>query len=101
MLYADLSALFTTQTYQSVVFLLLFFAFAYFIVYSPEKKRRKMLDNQIAKMKPGNKIVAMGIVGVLDSSKEDSVIIKTVDSKIEVLKGAITYVDIIENDEQS
>ena len=94
MIYADISALFSSQTCQALIFILLPFAFFYLVVYSPEKKRRKALNEQISKMKPGNKVIAMGIVGVIKTVKEDSVVIKTINSEIEVLKGAITYVDI-------
>ena len=96
MIYADISALFSTQTYQALIFILLGFSFLYFVVYSPEKKRRNALEKQISKMKPGNKIVAMGIVGTVKTIKEDSVVVKTINSEIEILKGAITYVDIVE-----
>ena len=68
--------------------------FFYFILLRPEQKRRKKLEEQRSSMQKGSKVTAMGIIGVVDSISENTVILKMVDgSKIEVLKGAITDVE--------
>lgn len=79
--------------WQTVVMLAICVVFFYFILWRPEQKRRKMLDNQRDAMQKGDRVVAMGIVGTVQSIKEETVILRMVDgAKIEVLKGAITDV---------
>ena len=78
------------QTLIMIGVALLFF---YFILWRPEQKRRKMMDQQRNSMKPGDKVTAMGIVGTVSKVQEATVILKMVDgAKIEVLKAAITDV---------
>lgn len=78
------------QTFIMIGIAILFF---YFILWRPEKKRRKALENQRASMKKGDKATAMGIIGIIDKIEDKTVILKMVDgAKIEVIKGAITEV---------
>ena len=78
------------QTLFMVGLAVLFF---YFILWRPERKRRKQMDQQRASMKKGDHIVAMGILGTVDRVKEKSVIVKMVDgAKIEFLMAAISEV---------
>ena len=67
--------------------------FFYFILWRPERKRRKALEDQRSAMKKGDKVTAMGIVGTLEEIKDKTVVLKNVDgSKIEVVKMAISEV---------
>lgn len=67
--------------------------FFYFILWRPEKKRRKAMEEQRNAMKKGDRVTAMGIIGTLDTISDKTVVIKTIDgSKIEILKAAITDV---------
>lgn len=67
--------------------------FFYFILYRPEQKRRKKAEDLRSSLKKGDKVTAMGIVGIVSKVQEDTVILKMVDgAKIEVLKGAISEV---------
>jgi preprotein translocase subunit YajC len=78
------------QTISMISIALVFF---YFILWRPEQKRRKALDEQRGAMKKGDRVTAMGILGTIARVQEHSVILKMVDgSKIEVLKAAITDV---------
>lgn len=78
------------QTFIMIGIALLFF---YFILWRPEKKRRKKMEDQRNKMSKGDKVTAMGILGTVDKIGEKTVVLKMVDgAKIEVLKGAITDV---------
>lgn len=80
-----------TQTLTMMAIALLFF---YFILWRPEQKRRKEMDEQRAQLKQGDKVTAMGIVGSVVRVQEHTVILKMYDgSKIEVVKGAITDVN--------
>lgn len=79
------------QTFGFIGIAIVFF---YFILWRPERKRRKILENQRDSMKKGDMITAMGIVGTLEQIKDKTIVLKNVDgSKIEVLKGAISLVE--------
>jgi preprotein translocase subunit YajC len=78
------------QMFSVLAIALLFF---YFILWRPEQKRRKALEQQRNLMKKGDRATAMGILGTVVKVNEHSVILRMVDgSKIEVLKAAITDV---------
>lgn len=67
--------------------------FFYFILWRPEQKRKKMLEEKKNSIKKGSKVKAMGIVGTVLKVEEDTVVLSTCDStKIEMLKSAITDV---------
>ncbi|MCB1149776.1 MAG: preprotein translocase subunit YajC [Chlamydiia bacterium] len=81
------------SSYQGLVLILVGFVFLYFILWRPEQKRRKALEEQRTSMKKGDKVIAVGIVGTVDKIDEDTVVLKMVDgAKIEVLKAAISDV---------
>lgn len=77
------------QTFIMIGVILLFF---YFLLFRPEQKRRKYLESQRAALKKGDQISAFGIIGIIDSIKADTVILKTAESKIEIAKQSITEV---------
>ena len=78
------------QTLMMIGVALLFF---YMILWRPEQKRRKKMQEQRSSMKKGDRVTAMGIVGTLVRTEQDTVILKMVDgAKIEVLKAAISDV---------
>jgi preprotein translocase subunit YajC len=78
------------QTFIMIGIALVFF---YFILWRPEKKRRKAMETQRSAMKKGDRITAMGIIGTLSKIQENTVIVKMYDgAKIEILKAAITDV---------
>lgn len=78
------------QTIVMVAIALLFF---YFILWRPEQKRRKTLEDQRNILKKGDRVIAMGIIGTVHRVQDQTVILKMHDgAKIEVLKGAITEV---------
>jgi preprotein translocase subunit YajC len=78
------------QTFILVGTALLFF---YFILYRPEQKRRKEMEQQRSTIKKGDKVNAMGIIGYVAKIQDSTIILRMYDgSKIEVLKGAITEV---------
>lgn len=67
--------------------------FFYIILWRPEQKRRKLMEDQRKVMKKGDKVTAMGIVGIVSKIDENTVTLRNPDgSKIEVLKAAITDV---------
>lgn len=79
--------------WQTLIMIGIAMVFFYFILWRPEQKRRKALEEQRNKMQKGDKVTAMGIIGTVSRVQEHTVILKMFDgSKIEVLKGAITDV---------
>lgn len=83
-----------TQSFsQMLVLFAIALIFFYFILWRPEQKRRKAMDDLRGKMKKGDRVTALGIIGTVDRINENTVILRMVDgSKIEVLKGAISEV---------
>ncbi len=79
-----------TSTLMMIAIALIFF---YFILWRPEQKRRKASEQMRASLKKGDRVTAVGIVGLVDKIQEHTVILKMIDgAKIEVLKAAITDV---------
>lgn len=78
---------------QTVVMIGIAVLFFYVILWRPEQKRRKALEEQRSKLKKGDRVIAMGIIGIVDKIDNETVILKMVDGgKIEVLAAAITEV---------
>lgn len=83
----------TGSFWQTLIMIAIAIVFFYFILWRPEQKRRKTMEQKRSAMKKGDTVTAMGIVGTIDRMKEQTVIVKMVDgSKIEFLKAAITEV---------
>ncbi len=78
---------------QTLVMIAIAFMFFYVILWRPEQKRRKALEDQRNAMKKGDRVVAMGIIGTIVRVGEQRVILKMYDgSKIECYKAAITEI---------
>lgn len=89
---------------QGLTQMLMLFAIAmfffYFILWRPEQKRRKIADEMRTKLKKGDRVNAMGIIGTVSQMKENTVILRMVDgAKIEVVKGAISEVTPVSEEE--
>lgn len=79
--------------WMSLILILMAVVFFYLIVWRPEQKQRKALEDQRNTLKKGDKVTAVGIVGTVLRVQENTVILKMYDgSKIEVLKAAINEV---------
>lgn len=66
--------------------------FFYFILWRPEQKRRKAMEERKSALTKGDKVTAMGIVGVIDEIREHTVILNITSGKIEILKAAISEI---------
>lgn len=86
----------------SLVPLLIFVGVFYFLLIRPQQKKQKQHEEEIAKLKPNDKILtAGGIFATVKKIKEKSIIITVADNvEIEVLSNSVNLVnDIIpEND---
>lgn len=71
---------------------LLLFAF-YFAILRPQQKRQKKHDTLMKSVKAGDKVTTTsGIIGIVVTVKERSVSIRSADTKLEVLKTAISEI---------
>jgi preprotein translocase subunit YajC len=78
---------------QTVIMIAVALVFFYFILWRPEQKRRKQMEQVRSSMKKGDRITAMGIIGTVVKVQDNSVIVSLYDgAKMEVLKAAITNV---------
>ena len=78
------------QTFIMIAIALVFF---YFILWRPEQKRRKKAQELRESMKKGDRVTAMGIIGIVSQIKEHTVILTMIDgAKVEFLKAAISDV---------
>lgn len=67
--------------------------FFYFILWRPEQKRRKAQEEIRNKLKKGDRVNAMGIIGTVSRVNDQTVVLRMIDgAKIEVVKGAISEV---------
>ncbi|MBA3722995.1 MAG: preprotein translocase subunit YajC [Parachlamydiaceae bacterium] len=79
--------------WQTLIMLGIFIVFFYLILWRPEQKRRKALEQQRDSLKKGDRVVAMGIIGNVVRVSDTTVILKMYDgTKLEFLRGAITDV---------
>lgn len=79
--------------WQMFIVLAIGLLFFYFILWRPEQKRRKLLEDQRNALKKGDRVTAMGIIGTLVRVQEHTVVLRMIDgSKIEFLKAAISDV---------
>jgi preprotein translocase subunit YajC len=63
----------------------------YLLLIRPQQKRAKEQARLIEAIKPGDKVVtSSGIVGVVVSVKDKTVALRSADTKLEVLKSAVT-----------
>lgn len=93
-LFADEAAPARGQSmYQTLIMIGIALLFFYLILWRPEQKRRKKMNELRNHLSKGDRVTAMGIVGTVSSIKETTIILKMVDgAKIEVLKAAISEV---------
>ena len=65
----------------------------YFVMIRPQQKKARDHANLLKALKPGDKVVTGGgILGVVVSVKEKSVSIRSADTKLEVLKSAVSEI---------
>ena len=65
----------------------------YFLLIRPQRQRQKQLDALLKGLKTGDKILtSSGIIGVVIGVKDKSVSIRSADTKLEILKSAVSEV---------
>jgi len=79
--------------WQTLALIGIALVFFYFILWRPEQKRRRELENKRSSLQKGDKVTAMGIIGKVVRVGEHTIILSMYDgSKVEFLKAAITDV---------
>ncbi len=79
--------------WQTLVMIGIVFVFFYIILWRPEQKKRKALDEQRNSLKKGDCVAAMGILGTVVKVGDQTVILRMYDgAKIEFYKAAITEI---------
>ncbi len=71
----------------------LMFVIFYFVLIRPQQKKAKQQSELLKTVKSGDKIVTTsGIIATVVTVKEDSVSVRSADSKFEITKGAIAEI---------
>ncbi len=76
----------------NIVLLVAIFAIFYFLLIRPQQKREKERKNMIAAIKKGDKVLTTGgMIGIVDTVREDDVVLLKVsgNTKVEFTKSAI------------
>lgn len=77
---------------QMFPFILMIVVF-YFILIRPQQKKAKAHQELLKQIKPGDRVLTTsGIIGTIITVKEKSVSIRSADTKLEILKSAISDV---------
>jgi preprotein translocase subunit YajC len=83
----------TGQMLQMLSMVVFFVVVMYFIMIRPQQKKAREHDQLLKSLKPKDKIVTSGgVVGIVVSVGERSVTIRSADTKLEVLKSAVTEI---------
>jgi len=83
----------TGQMFQMLGMVVFFIVVMYFIMIRPQQKKAREHDQLLKSLKPKDKIVTSGgVVGIVVSVGERSVTIRSADTKLEVLKSAVTEI---------
>lgn len=79
----------------NLIFLGAIFVVFYFFIIRPQSKKQKEIQQKVATMKKGDKVVtSSGIIGVLNAIEDDSVLVEVGSNvKIRFLTSAITDVN--------
>jgi preprotein translocase subunit YajC len=86
--------------WQTIIMIGIALLFFYIILWRPEQKRRKALEEQRSALKKGDRVAAMGILGTVVRVGDQTVILKMYDgTKLEFYKAAIT--DILPETDES
>ena len=83
----------TGSMFQMLGMVVFFIVVMYFIMIRPQQKKAREHDQLLKSLKPKDKIVTSGgVVGIVVSVGERSVTIRSADTKLEVLKSAVTEI---------
>jgi preprotein translocase subunit YajC len=65
----------------------------YFLIIRPQRVRARQQENLLKSLKRGDKVVTgSGIIGIVISVQEKTVSIRSADTKLEILKSAVSEI---------
>src|SRR3972149_11929160 len=81
----------STSTVYLIGFMVVIFGLFYFVMIRPQRQRQKQQQEMVQALQKGDKVVtAGGIFGVIDSIREDSVVIKVEGgTTLRIAKGSV------------
>jgi preprotein translocase subunit YajC len=83
----------TGQMVQMLGTFALFAVLLYFLIIRPQRVRARQQDTLLKTLKRGDKVVTgSGIVGIVVSVQEKTVSIRSADTKLEILKSAVSEI---------
>ena len=92
-LLCDAAAAPQNNFYQTLMVIGLGIVLFYFLLIRPEQKRRKQMEALRSSLKKGDRVLAVGIIGIVwRVSKEEVILLSAGETKIAVLPEAITQV---------
>ncbi len=78
------------NAFLSLIPLLLIFLVFYVLIILPERRRRKKLQELIANLKVGDKIVTTGgIYGTIISLRDETLVVRSDQSRLEIARNAV------------
>lgn len=93
----------SAQLYATLVMLVAMVAIFYFLMYRPQKKQEKQINEMREGISVGDEITTIGgIIGEVVSIKEETLMIETGKerTKIRILRSAVKTVDVKAEDKQ-
>ncbi len=73
--------------------MVLLFVIFYFVLIRPQQKKAKQQAEMLKTVKSGDKVVTTaGMIAVVITVKDDSITVRSADSKFEITKGAIAEI---------
>lgn len=73
--------------------MILIFIIFYFVLIRPQQKKAKQQQEMLKTIKSGDKVITTsGIIATVITVKDDSVSVRSADSKFEITKGAIAEI---------
>jgi preprotein translocase subunit YajC len=77
----------------SIVPMVLLFVIFYFVLIRPQQKKAKQQSEMLKTVKSGDKVVTTsGIIATVITVKDDSITVRSADSKFEITKGAVAEI---------
>ncbi len=83
----------TTSTFLMLGFLVLMFAFFYFLIIRPQRKRQHEHQATLATLKVGERVITIGgLYGEIESMRDDSLVLKVESgAAIRISRQAVAY----------
>ena len=75
-----------------MIYAIAMFGLMYALMIRPQNQQRKEHEKLVSEIKSGDRVVAAGMVGTIITVKDDSVTLRTGESKIEVVRTSVERV---------